>query len=96
MLSSERIAKLDAMSAEDMAAEVAKGRFSRFNEESRRYMEGRLATMNVREEQDTKVIQSDSQAKSDFLAAEGVRWGKWGAAIGLFGVVVAVILAKCS
>ncbi len=58
MLDPERIAKLDAMSKENMAAEVAAGRYSAYGEESRVYMRKRLAVMDAQGEQQTVDVQA--------------------------------------
>ena len=47
MLSLERLAKIDSMTKEEMVAEVDRGRFSVYNEESRARMEGRIATLET-------------------------------------------------
>jgi hypothetical protein len=73
MPSPERIAKIDAMSEEEMVAQVAQGPRSAFNEESRARMEARLAQMRVRGEQQTSEVQTQQvnhAAEANVIARE--------------------------
>jgi hypothetical protein len=73
MLSPERIAKIDAMSEEEMAAHIAQGPRSTFNEESRAQMQARIAQIRVQREQQAAQLQaqrSDRAAEANEIARE--------------------------
>ena len=94
MLSPERIAKINALPLEAMESEVRKGRFSRYNEESRALMTSRIAELHANKLQAVETRTADHAAQTIQVAREGVRWSKWATVIALLAIVVSVLLAK--
>ncbi len=81
MLDPERTTKLDALSKEIMVAEIAAGRYSAYNEESRAYMQKRLAVMGAQAEQQTvnvRVAQLEQAAAANEIVRESNTIGREG------------------
>jgi energy-coupling factor transporter transmembrane protein EcfT len=94
MLSPERIATINDLPLAEMELEVNKGRFSRFNEESRALMASLIAERHAERLQAVETRTFDQADRTLQVTREGVRWGKWAAGIALLAVVVTVALAK--
>jgi hypothetical protein len=70
MLDDKRKGRLDAMTKEEMVAEIGQGRLSRFNDASRGYMQARVNVSNEQEGQAAQTAQQGSAQRAHELAGD--------------------------